>query len=346
MCKYLYCALAAFVFAVVLAAPASASVAVLRQASPTAPGSIGLRLLEVPTAAHDDPRARLYIVDHVAPGTAIDRRIEISNTTVSLVHVALYAAAASIDHGSFLGVDGHTQNDLSSWTSVSPNPSDVPANGIATATVAISVPSDAAPGEQYAVVWAEVRSAPPAGGGVIQINRVGIRLYLSVGPGGPPAADFTIDSVTAARAPDGRPTVVATVHNSGGRALDMSGMLQLLSGPGGLSAGPFAATLGVTLAIGETEPVTIALDERIPAGPWNAELTLRSGLLQRRVRAVITFPDKGSSRAVTPTPPESGSPQPEIVVVGIMMLSIAALVVRRRCSGRTRLRVPSRATSG
>ena len=103
-----------------------------------------------------------------------------------------------------------------------------------TATVTIAVPSDAASGEQYGVVWAEARSAPGAGGGVIQVSRVGIRLYVSVGPGGPPRANFAIDSLTAERAPDGRPTVVAAVHNTGRRALDLNGTLQLLSGPGGL----------------------------------------------------------------------------------------------------------------
>ena len=335
--KYLHCAFTVLVFVAALATPASASVAALHQAPPTYSGSVGLRLLDVPVSAQDDPRARLYIVDHLAPGTVIARRIEISNTAASPVHVALYASAATIDRGSFLGVDGHTQNDLSTWTSVSPDVSDVPANGRGTAAVAISVPGDAAPGEQYAVVWAEVRSASPAGGGVIQVSRVGIRLYVSVGPGGPPAADFTIDALTASRSPDGQPTVVATVHNTGGRALDMNGTLQLSGGPGGLSAGPFPATLGVTLAIGETEPITIVLDERVPAGPWNAGITLRSGLLERSARAIITFPDKGTSPAVRPEAPESGWAPPVIVALTIVMLSIGALLVVR-----ARRRVPAR----
>ena len=217
-------------------------------------GSIGLRLLDVPVTARDDPRARLYIVDHLAPGTVIHRRIEVSNTTASTVHIVLYPAAATIGKGSFVGAAGHTPNDLTTWASVRPDASDVPAGGRVTATVTITVPRDAAPGEQYGVVWAEARSAPPAGGGITQVSRVGIRLYLSVGPGGPPAANFTIDSLTAKRSPDGRPMVVASVHNTGGRALDMNGTLQLSAGPGGLSAGPFPANLGVTLAIGDTEP--------------------------------------------------------------------------------------------
>ena len=177
-----------------------------------------------------------------------------------------------------------------------------------TATVTITVPRDAAPGEQYGVVWAEARSAPIAGGGVTQVSRVGIRLYLSVGPGGPPAADFTIDSLTAKRSPDGRPTVLASVHNTGGRALDMNGTLRLSAGPGGLSAGPFPATLGTTLAIGDTEPVTIALDKRLPAGPWDARITLRSGLLERSARATITFPDTGASPPVNTTSPVRRQP--------------------------------------
>ena len=166
----------------------------------------------------------------------------------------------------------------------------------------INVPSDAAPGEQYGVVWAEVRSAPPAGGGVVQVSRVGIRIYLSVGPGGAPAADFTIDSLTAARSPDGTPLILATVRNTGGRALDMNGALQLSGGPGGLSGGPFPATLGTSLAIGDTEPVTIALDKQLPAGPWDVRITLRSGLLERSAHATVTFPVTGASPAVGTLP--------------------------------------------
>ena len=256
----------AFSFAVPVAASATGPGAAPRGA---VDGSIGLRLADVPVAARDDPRARVYIVDHLAPGTTIHRRIEVSNTTASTVHVVLYPAAATIANGSFLGSAGHTPNDLSMWSSVQPGSTDVPAGARVTATVTVAVPRDAAPGERYGVVWAEARSAAVAGGGVIQVSRVGIRLYISVGPGGPPAPNFTIRSLTAERSPDGHPIVVATVRNNGGRALDMSGTLRLASGPAGLSAGPFPATLGITLAIGDTEPVAVTLDKQLPAGPWD-----------------------------------------------------------------------------
>ena len=266
-------------------------------------------------------------MDHLAPGTTIHRRIEVSNTTGSDAHVVLYAAAATIARGTFLGDAGHYQDDLSTWTSVRPGASNIPSGGHLTATVTIGIPPDAAPGEQYAVVWAEVRAAPVAGDGVTEVSRVGIRLYLSVGSGAAPASNFVIESLTAERAPNGRPTVVAAVHNTGGRALDLSGTLQLSNGPGRLSAGPFSATLGVTLAIGDTEPVTIALDRRLPAGPWNAQITLHSGLIERTARATITFPATGASSPVNATSPGHTWAPLAIGALAVLLALIAASIV-------------------
>lgn len=290
----------------------AASVAGARAATA---GGIGVQLLDVPLTAVSDPRARLYIIDHVHPGTIIHRRIEISNTTSSPVHVVTYPAAATISQGAFVGVAAHTANELSSWTSVLPGASEVPAGAHAIATVTIAVPRNAPPGEQYGVVWAETRSAPPAGGGITQVSRVGIRLYLSIGLGGAPASKFTIDSLTAKREPDGQPVVVASVHNTGGRALDMNGTLQLSAGPGGLSAGPFPANLGTSLAIGATEPITIVLDRRIPDGPWHALVTLRSGLLERSARATISFPATGA--------PSS----PYLIIAGLVILLLLGIFI-------------------
>ena len=302
-------------------------------------GGIGLRLLDVPTAAKLDPRARIYIVDHLAPGTVIHRRIEIANTTASGARVVVYPAAARVGKGAFLAAEGHARNELSTWTRVSPGASKVAAGKRINAVVTIAVPRDAAPGERYGVVWAEVRSARPGASGITQVNRVGIRLYLSVGQGGPPAANFKIDSVTAKRSPDGRPMVLATVHNTGGRALDMNGTLRLRDGPGGLNAGPYPADLGVSLAIGDTETVRIVLDKRLPAGPWHAQINLRSGLLSRNARATITFPAA-----------EASSSWPRLVIIGLLglvglLLAITALLIARRRRARSARRSRASRTS-
>ena len=298
----------------IVAAPAEAST-----------DSLGVQLLDVPTNARLDPRARLYIVDHVAPGTVVRRRIQVSNSTTSTTDVVIYPAAASIAKGTFVGAASHTANELSTWTSVRPGAPKIRAGARRTAVVTIRVPRDASPGERYGVVWAETRSAPAGGDGITQVNRVGIRLYLSVGPGGPPAANFTIDSLTAKRTRDGHPIVLAAVRNTGGRALDMNGTLRLRDGPGGLNAGPYPADLGVSLAIGDTETVRIVLDNRLPAGPWHAQLNLRSGLLSRNARATITFPAA-----------EASSSWPHLVIIallgliGLLVAVTAVLIARRR----------------
>lgn len=275
--------------------PATPALASPSDGPPPVAHSIGLRLLDVPVESIADPRAQMYIVDHLAPGATINRRIEISNGTNDTTHIELYPAAASIIDSVFVGAEARTSNELSTWTTVGPTAVDLATNARSIATVTIAVPTDAAPGEQYGVVWAEVRSGAADGTGITTVSRVGIRLYISVGPGGAPAADFAIDSLTAERSATGVPSVTATVRNTGGRALDLSGSLQLEAGPAGLSAGPFPANLGTTLPIGAADPVKIVLDEAIPAGSWEATITLRSGSVERTAHAMIAMPEAGSS---------------------------------------------------
>jgi hypothetical protein len=326
------------VAAVAAATPANASTT-----SPSVPivkggGSIGVRLVDVPTAALADPRARICIVDHLAPGTVITRRIAVTNTTAAAVPVSLYGGAATIANGEFVGGAGQAGNELSSWIAVDPGTSAVPPGGVLSATVTISVPAGTSPGERYGVIWAETRAAPTSSG-VTEVSRVGIRVYLSVGAGGPPAAELAITSLSAQRLPDGQPVVVARVRNTGGRALDVSGTLQLSSGPGGLSAGPFPATLGVTLAIGDTEPVTIALAKQIPAGPWRATVILHSGSLVRTAQATITFPVAGTIAPASVSPPPQKRALPTTAGI-IVLVSGAAAVFGTRTWWRTSRRRP------
>lgn len=316
------CLLAGLILAALFATPVSAAAA-----KPA--GSLGIRLIQEPGSAGKDSRALLYITDHVAPGATIDRRVEVSNSTDSTARVTMYSSAATIADGQFIGSEGRTANDLSTWTKVTPETLEVPANGKKLADVSIKVPLDAAPGEQYGVIWAEVSSAgAPGAGSVTQVSRVGVRLYLSVGPGGAPAADFTIDSLTADRSPKGFPVVRARVTNTGGRALDMNGTLNLTAGPSGLNAGPFPAQLGNTLAPGDKRDVTIELGKDLPAGPWEAEVTMRSGLIDRTATATLTFPGEGA-----PLPDSSSGIPAWLLAAGAVLLLLICsllLVFRRR----------------
>ena len=302
-------------------------------------GGVGIRLLEAPVERESDPRARRSIVDHVAPGASFSRRFEVSNTTDGQRLIAIYAAGADVVGGAFVPADGRTQNELSGWITLDTQNADLGAGETVQPRLTITVPPTATAGERYAVVWAELPPSRPPAGGVAVVNRVGLRIYLSVGPGGEPKTDFVIESLTAERDAQRRPVVKATVRNTGGRALDLSGNLRLRNGPGGLSAGPFDARLGTTLAIGATAPVTIPLDPSLPDGPWTARIELRSSTTVRTAEALITFPANagsvGAPVTATPVGDDSSSVLPLVlgIVGGLVLLALLVLLillVRRR----------------
>jgi len=249
--------------------------------------------------------------------------------------VRLYGGNASISGGDFRPLAPGVTGDISDWTSVAPPSLVLPPGGHAFPVVTLHVPRNALDGERYGVIWAEVPA--PAGQGVRLAERVGVRVYLSVGSGVEPVTNFSITSLTATRDASGRPVVRAEVHNIGERALDMSGKLVLKNGPGGLHAGPFAAELGTTLGIGQTEPVTVLLDKSLPDGPWDARITLQSGRIKHTAQATIRFP-AGSGQMTFRATPVNGRhwPLPWFIAGGgaLFLLMLLLLLRRRRRDDR------------
>jgi hypothetical protein len=290
----------------------------------TSPGSVGVRLLDVPANAVNNSRAREYVVDALAPGTTIHRRMEVSNSTTSAQQVTVYPAAATITRGSFIGAPARTGNDLSAWTTVSRPSLVIPAGGTAVDTVTVAIPATASPGERYAVVWASV-SDVQAGGSIDLVNRTGIRMYVYVG-GSNPATSFTVNTVTAQRDPHGHPLVQAQVHNTGGRAVDLSGTLTLSAVSGELTGGPYPAQLGTTVAPGQSEPVSFVLTDQVGDGPWNASVTLHSGLNQQTFRARITFPRAAGTAPAAAAHPADGGLSLVMILTGAILIALLAAI--------------------
>jgi hypothetical protein len=317
--------------------PANTALAVPHQPRP-ALGGIGIRLVDVP-ADSQYPLARSYIVERLAPGASIRRQVEIINSTRLTADVAVYPAAASLHRGRFGFAPGHSRNELSSWTSVSQDVLTLPAGTSAFETVTINVPKQASSGERYAVIWAEASAPAPAAGGVTLVNRVGVRMYVSIGRGGAPPSDFVIGTLTAKRAATGEPLVVATIHNSGKRTIDISGNLTLSKGPSGLRAGPFPAKLGTALAPNDSEPATVRLSKRLPRGPWRVHMQLRSGLIQRAAVATITFPRQAVAAKPRARVVPTWSRHLVLVVIsllGLLAVAALALLLHRRSTLGTR----------
>jgi hypothetical protein len=122
--------------------------------------------------------------------------------------------------------------------------------------------------------------------------------------------------------------LVARVHNSGGSTLDLTGVLMLTKGPGGIDAGPYVAKLGVILSPGASEAVTVTLGARFPRGPWRADLTVRSSFLARSSVATITFPARYASRASSRN---TGPSLPLLVALfAVFLLAFFAFLHSRR----------------
>ncbi len=321
--------------AISVAAPAAAD-----SAPPDAPdvGSLGVRLLDVPSGTVDDPRAASYIVDELQPGATIERRVRISNTTASPMAVDVYAAAADIADGAFVVGDGHAENGLSSWTTPSVGSVQVPAGGAADVTMTVAVPTDAPPGEQYAVIWAE--TAGPADGGIVAVSRVGVRMYVAVLGSNALTSAFVVDSAVAERADGGHGVVRVALRNTGGRALDLSGELTLTAVGATVTAGPYAATLGTTVAPGTDGTVAFEIADDIADGPWDAVVDLHSGLVTGSYDARLTFPAQAGAAPAAPVRPASGGlPWWQIALPVLLLAALGTVFVqRRRAAGTGRRR--------
>jgi hypothetical protein len=299
-------------------------------AKPTPVGVVSIRLADASASPHDDPLARSAIVNSVGPGGTVHRQVEVINGTGSSQQVVVYSAGAAVSEGKFAFLPGREANDLVGWVTLDHDVLALTPRTTAMVNVTIHVPPDATPGERYGVVWTEV-SVNPAGGGITMVNRVGVRMYLTVGPGGPPAAGFEVSAPVAGRNGSGSPTISVQVRNTGGRTLDIGGTVDLSGGPGGIRAGPFPIHLRESIAPRGAETATVAFDKRLPDGPWDVRIDLRSGLTAAVAHAIVRFPPVAEAPLV---------PAVRVMVAAgsALLAAIALLLLVRRRRARARSR--------
>jgi hypothetical protein len=149
---------------------AAAGVLVIPTAAPAAAPreSIGIRVLG----------RGPYLVLRLDPGSTVVREVAVSSTVSRPIEVPLLAVDARTISGEF-----RTLDETPDWLAVAPSIMHfdaVPAGQLIeeAATVTITVPSSARPGTLEAAV---VAVAPPSEGGNVRVvNRVGLRVYLTI----------------------------------------------------------------------------------------------------------------------------------------------------------------------
>ncbi|MET8283064.1 hypothetical protein [Micromonospora sp. NPDC005174] len=281
--------LLASVALVALGVSAAPAVAVREQRQdPADDAAISIRMLDIPASRVQDPRAQVYIVDHLNPGTTIHRRVEVQNTSDETQKIDFYSGAASVENNAFAVPEGRTGNELSGWIRLKTATLELDPGERQPVEVEIAVPRKASKGERYAAIWAQVTSSKERTGNVTQIHRVGIRVYLDVGPGGEPPTDFRIDGLAAEPGTGEFPVVTAKITNTGQRALDMTGTVSLRKAA--VQAGPFKVTNGVTILPGQSGQVRVEVNQSLPAGTWEVHAKLASGTVERTATGTIALP--------------------------------------------------------
>ena len=204
--------------------------------------------------------------------------------------------------------------------------------------ITIRVPRAPTRGEHYGVIWVqqEARGRTATGVALNEVARVGVRIYLAVGPGGVPPTAFTITGITGRHTRQGALVITAQVHNTGGRAIDLDGTARLTGGPGGTSAGPYPARQVVTIAPGQSYPVSFLPGRRLPARALARPHQPGERVHQaHRRRDHPLFPGHGPALGrVAPCWPGSPGCSPPL-------LATARLLLRRTRRARAVVRTPS-----
>ncbi len=311
-----------------------AAIAATHRPAGQIPQRFGVRLVDVPVDEAHNPRALRYIVDYLPTGTVVHRRILIMNQEARTARFTIYPDAAQIARGLFTGDAGQTRSELTEWVRVQHQVMTLRPGASATDMVTIKVPPMATRGEHYGVIWvqqaAHLRTA--RGFGVNDVARIGVRVYLAVGRGGAPPTNFTIASIAGHRSATGRPSILVHVENTGGRAVDLNGTARLADGPGKTAAGPFRAQQIISLAPGQTGNMTFAPPSSLPNGPWQAKVTLTSGLTTSAATATIQF-----APLVTSRPGLSVMAWLSLsLVAAVAVLAVVAFIAARRAARRRR----------
>lgn len=292
------------------------------------PQRFGVRLVDIPVVEAGNPRALRYIVDYLPTGTVIHRRIMVLNQEARTAHFTVYSDAAQISGGLFTGEAGATRNELTGWITVQDRTLTLPPHADKMDMITIKVPAGATRGEHYGIIWVQQAAIVRASDGfaVDDVARVGIRIYLAVGRGGAPPTNFAITSITARRLASGQPSLIAHVDNTGGRAVDLNGTVRLTGGPGNTAAGPFPAQQIVTLAPGQSGNITFSPPKSLPNGPWQAKVSLVSGITTAAATATIQFAAVVQARTGLSLVAWLG------LALGVMVVALVlvALALRRR----------------
>ncbi|HEX2040054.1 MAG TPA: hypothetical protein VHF47_10030 [Acidimicrobiales bacterium] len=304
-------------FAALLAALAVGLLAPGEPARATENGEFSLQ----PVRPVDTPqRERSYVVRTVAPGIGFDDRLEARNLTDAPLDLVVEPVDAVVTaDGSF--APGTTTTAEGGWLRVTPERLRVPARGSVRVALRVDVPADAAPGDHIAAVVVR-KAETPSGPGVHVVNRVGVRVYLTVTPPAAPtprrAFEFRALRWTGER------TFAADVANVGDLLVEPLGTLTI-------ARGDFATTVEVpvlgTVPPGAVTTLPVRSDGSLERGTYEARLRLQLVQGGEAQEQRVTFTVAG---AASTDEEDDGLPWLPVLVAVAALALVVGFAVRRR----------------
>ena len=289
---------------------------------------IGIEIVDDDAATSSDLRARSYLIDDITPGGHLERTVRVVNDSREDRRVHVYSGPAEIRDGVF-AVDDPSGPDISEWIVPGKDTLDLRAGESTEMTVAIDLPRDAPEGEFYGAVWAELRSPSPDGSLTIA-NRVGVRVYLSVGSGDASPPDFTISNLRLDTSAD-TAELRAEVANTGSTAVDLTGAATLTSVGGAMTLGPLPSEM-LTLAPGQAGTAVFRIPNTPTEGTWSTQATLTSGIVSRTAHGDVES---------LPVPAQATTEKTDeppllwiLLIAGAFIAALILLVVRARLRRR------------
>jgi hypothetical protein len=299
---------------------AALAVGLLAAGEPARAAENGEFSLRPVRAANTPERERSYVVRTVAPGTGFDDRLEARNLTDGPLDLVVEPVDAAVTpDGSF--APGTTTTAEGGWLRVTPDRVRVPARGSVRVALRVDVPADAAPGDHIAAVVVRKADAPN-GSGVQLVNRVGVRVYLTVTPPAAPGPKRAFE-LRALRWTGDR-NFEADVANVGDLLVEPLGTLTI-------ARGDFTTTVDVpvlgTVPPRAVTPLPVRTTGKLEPGTYEARLRLRlvQGGGEQEQRVTFTVPG-------TPAREEEddGLPLlPLLLAVGALAL-VVGYALRRR----------------
>lgn len=283
-------------------------------------GEFSLRPVRPATA---EARDRSYVVRTVRPGAELTDRLEAVNLTGAALDLDVAAVDATIGtDGSF--TPGTERRAEGAWLEVTPMRVRIPPRTTAPVDVRIRVPADAAPGDHIATVVAQ-KAGAPSGSGVQLVQRVGVRVYLTVErpAGGVGTRSFELRALRWVGTPRAR-TFEAEVANTGDLLVEPLGTLTINRGD--LATDADVPVLG-TVPAGETRSLRFSVPGELDPGRYEARLRLRPVQGGPEQEQSVSF-TVGAANPVVPVDGD-GLPLVPAVLALLALLAVLAYLVRR-----------------